>query len=532
VRRGRLASSESDGGPNDPRLVARRDVLVALVLAALTILLGVLIRTAPVPTDPWHYVESARAFPSRNWIPVGYTRYGMVLPLIPLLAALHRSQATYALPALLSSGVLVAVIYLLGKRVAARAVGIGAVALFLSNPVVILNLTRSYPDLPATALVGLALLLAIVGSDRRRTDVASRRSEIGLLLAIGFLLGWSVEVRETAVLLWPVVVWVVLRDFPWRSWVAVAGPVLAWVAAELTISGLSYGDPLLRLRVLSGSNLAGTTNVADQPYLGHPRLYYLTVVPDATLRGPGGRVTLLIGILGLLGLVLLRGRQRLMAFWFAIPLLGYTAVGGGLSPAHPSIRLDVQRYWLFFLPGMSLTAAVLLYQLVLRLRLRVTAPTAQGRLAPVLRGLPAAALACLCVATVVPAARLVSTSQLFPANGGSGFEQMRTYVAALPDNRRRVIWSDWQTLRILPVFQSSAIGRLRWQSKYKSLTGPGQPQVGDLVLGVARAGSPCPFCGDNFAVWRRAHPVLPPSWRVEWRSTNDTLRLYRVRAPA
>ena len=71
---------------------------------------------------------------------------------------------------LLSTGLLAAVLVLLGTRAVSRAAGLLAALLALATPLVFVNLTRGYADLTATALVGLALLLATLAVDRAALD--------------------------------------------------------------------------------------------------------------------------------------------------------------------------------------------------------------------------------------------------------------------------------------------------------------------------------------------------------------------------
>ena len=127
-------------------------------------------RSSLVPTDPWHYVQGALAFPEPTWRPAGMTRWGFVLPIIPFARLWGDSTATYYVVPLLSTGLLAAVLVLLGTRAVSRAAGLLAAVLALATPLVFVNLTRGYADLTATALVGLALLLATLAVDRAALD--------------------------------------------------------------------------------------------------------------------------------------------------------------------------------------------------------------------------------------------------------------------------------------------------------------------------------------------------------------------------
>ena len=127
-------------------------------------------RSALVPTDPWHYVQGALAFPDGTWRPSGLSRWGFLLPIVPFARLWGDAPATYYVIPLLSTGLLAAVLYLLGTRFVARTAGALGAVLALGTPLVFVNLTRGYTDLTATMMVGLALLVAVLAR-----DLAARR---------------------------------------------------------------------------------------------------------------------------------------------------------------------------------------------------------------------------------------------------------------------------------------------------------------------------------------------------------------------
>ena len=80
-------------------------------------------RSPIVPTDPWHYVRSALEFPSDEWVPLGYTRYGIILANDPPAFLFKNAEATYYFWPLLSAAVLAASLYLVGRRLWGRSPG-------------------------------------------------------------------------------------------------------------------------------------------------------------------------------------------------------------------------------------------------------------------------------------------------------------------------------------------------------------------------------------------------------------------------
>lgn len=141
---------------------------------------------------------------------------------------------------ILSTGVLAGVMYLLGTRNVARTAGVLGALLALAPPFVFVHLSRGYPDITATALVGLAILLATLAEDaaRRAEAVGSGWSwrVPALLIACGFVTGWSFEVRKMAVFTWPVIDWIILR-IGLRCGRSSGSPTGAgWLALDLGLS--------------------------------------------------------------------------------------------------------------------------------------------------------------------------------------------------------------------------------------------------------------------------------------------------------
>ncbi len=65
------------------RTIHVRDLGWAALVAALAMGIALAYRSALVPTDPWHYVQGALAFPDGTWRPSGLSRWGFLLPIIP-----------------------------------------------------------------------------------------------------------------------------------------------------------------------------------------------------------------------------------------------------------------------------------------------------------------------------------------------------------------------------------------------------------------------------------------------------------------
>jgi hypothetical protein len=503
----------------------RSDLGLAGLIALLTAVLAWVFRSEIVSTDPWHYVMAALQFPQDTWVPLGYTRYGMILPLGPLVLTWGYVPATFYAPALAASAVLAGCVYLLGRRFWGRTAGVTAVVLLLSNWVVFTNLSRFYPDIPSMALVLAALVLAVAARDHGiggglRTDA--------LVVAAGFLLGWSFEARETALFAWPVVIaalWV--RGRILRNALLAAAPVLGWAIVDVVIGAVAYGDPLLKVHTFTRQDLSTTTNPADvavmNQFVGLPRLDYLTMIPRLVLEKdvPGGLWFLGLAVLALLGFLVRDTAVRLCASAFVLSYVLFVGIGGFFLPSHPAGRLDVQRYWIQFVPWIALAGAGVMHTAVSALARR-----RGGRPAGYLRAAASAVLVVGSVAVVAPA---IASSPALAPNGGAALAEVSGAISRTKLAPGAAIFTDWQTTRILPIYRRPAFGgKPQWKGPVRSLTGKDRPRPGDLVLLVSSSSTPCGFCTAALTPWRETHPALPSAWQRVFTSQGGGYTLYKV----
>lgn len=502
------------------RRAGRPDLFLAVGVAVVTMVTAVVFRSYLVPTDPWHYVEAARNFPSQKWVLLGLTRYGLILPLVPLASVFGDAEITYYVVPIVSSGVLAATVYLLASRFFGRAGGALAWLLLVTNPVVFLNLSRGYPDIPSMALFCSALWLAFLARDR----MGAGRLPVWHLLAVGALLGWSFEVRESSLLAWPLVVWVLWqRQALLRTAALVGLPLLAWAAVDIALSKWAYGDPLLKYHVLAGQDITAVPDPsANAAYVGRPRSFYATVIPKVAWRLPGGPCMVVSTVVAAAGVLFPRRAVRFFGLWVTGVLILFVLQGGFLNPAHPGARLDNGRYWIAFLPAVAIAVA----------GIATTGWGYLGRSVDRRRGLVVAALlaAVLVALPGVPLVRLAGTNPSLAPNGGDALERLRDYLGD-KDLRSATVWSDWMSTRILPAFQHPALGGRKWQARrFMSLSSSKNPRfaIGDYVVFFSAHDSTCPFCRDVLAQWRARHSTLPSGWTEVFSTPTRNVILYRV----
>lgn len=511
------------------RPLDRWDALGAFVIALAVLVVGYAFRSIIVPADPWRYVQSAEDFPSDAWVALGYTRYGMILPLIPVVKVFGTAQVTYYFWPLLSSATVSAGVFLLGARWWGRVAGLVAVVLLVSNRIFFYNLSRGYPDIMSMALFVGALIFALVARDRMVTG----RRAWPWLLAVGFLLGWGFEVRETSVLAWPVIALVLWRGRRTVYAAALVGlPVLAWFALDVAISAWAYGDPMLKYHVLTGLDASAartaTGEVKNALMIGKPRSFYFTYIPTLALERPNGVVMVVLGAAGLLALVVRNSALRLMGLWF-VCVYGVTCLlGGGLDPAHPRGLLFVERYWIPFLPPLVLAAAGLAMGAVRWVVSRLGGGVALRR-AWIPQVLVAAALCWFPLAFV---AHYATTDPAFPPGGGAALEELRDELST-NGFRGGKVFTDWETVRILPAYQRPFMGGAAvWPGEPRSITGKVKPAPGDHVLLFEPDSRTCPFCWHALARWVDKNPDGPPAnWQPVFTSSHGVVTLYEVRSP-
>jgi hypothetical protein len=514
------------------RTLTRVDYIVAALIGVAVIALAYIFRSVVVPTDPWHYVRSALHFPSSGWVALGYTRYGIVLASLPPARLFGDAQISYYFWPLLSAGVLSSALALLARRFWGWTAAAVTLLLLLSNRVMFYNLSRGYPDIMAMALFALAILFALLARDR----LLQGRSAVWHLLAVGFLLGWGFEVRETSLLVWPliaVILWRRGRLLGTLLWVSL--PILGWAALDIGISALAYGDPLLKLHILTG--LGGskptapvtTASIQDHTwYVGQSRWFYLTFVPRTAWATSGGVWMVGVGAVALLGLLVRNWPLRLVSAWFLGTFLITVAPTGLLDPSHPRGRIDVERYWIPFFPPSALAVGGLVAVIGAWLVRR----TPLSRAGTLWRQLPAAVLAVLvCWGPVAYGIGFATTHPAFAPNGGDALEDLRDHLRDQNVHPKRV-WSDWETVRILPAYQRDFWGGDKvWSGKPTSLTSPrAVPKSGDYVVLFSARSTTCPFCRTALRPWLRKNPHGAPSnWERVYVSDTKNLELYKVR---
>lgn len=516
-----------DGGDRKDLLAgaapSRGDLLVAGLIALAVMAVAVIWRSPVVPTDPWHYVQRAITFPDRVWVPLGYTRYGIIIPNILPAKLFGNAQASYYFWPLISAGVLAAVVYLMGRRWWGPVAGVVAVVVLFTNSLVFQNLTRQYPDLMAMSLIFAGAFCALMARDRGFRG----RAAVAWVLAAGFLLGWSFEVRETALFAWPLVLAILWRRGSVLRVMAIAAlPVLGWALLDISIGAVAYDDWLIKLHTFLGFGGAPPppgSEVANA-LQARTRMYYLGALPRGAATRPDGVWMLATGAVAVLAVVVRNWPLRLMSLSLISVLAFNLLAGGVLFPARPFGDIFNTRYWIQYIPSLALVIGGLTGLLVAWLSRRLELRSRLAR-----AGVATAVGLAVCAVPVWSAVQTVPTVEAYAPNGGDALEKLRSHLDEI-DYTTQELWTDWETRRLVPVYQRGFFGGDPvWTGPTRSLTGAGRPEQGDSVLLYSVKDNTCGWCRRALAPWRKANPTIPSNWELVYRSETGNLELYEVR---
>lgn len=266
-----------------------------------------------------------------------------------------------AVPSLLSNVGLLAIVGALARRHVDRKAASIAILAFGLVPIVIVLASLALPEMPATFLGWLAILLAAPGLLHR----GSGRAALVCLVA-GALIGAGYNAKETVVLFAPglflfVVLFRTRCAWAWLRLAWVAFGVALWLGFETILLWRMTGDPLFHLHIVSNSQRAyyGPQNAPPLEAILSACTQYLRWLADP--RSPLGPM----GIVLLAGLVHALVRQRscfskLMICVVMPPLIYLGAGSTDLQNYHPVV--PAPRYLAPMLPGMALLAAAMVWE--------------------------------------------------------------------------------------------------------------------------------------------------------------------------
>lgn len=511
-----------------PGVGARTTLLIGALLACGIVAFELTHLPVPFPSDQINYFHGAEQFPTPHAsIPVHqYARFGLVIPMRLAIAVLGPTDAAYNAVPIVAGLVLALAVYALGVLLFSRAVGVAAAAVTVGNNLIFHDLLQPLPDVLSAGLFCWALVLTIAIRDALPSVSSTRSRRIPGLLGVGALLGWSYLTREYSVFAWPLVPALLWRRVGWRGLLWVALPLAATGAVELVLSAAAYGDPLARVRAVSGHGSQGPPpdEAFAATFQNKPRSWYLTRLLWGINREPEALALLALLSACVAAGVLLRKRFGLLLAWTAMVYSPLVMLGGLLDPAQPMLRLIKMRYWLPLLPAFiigGLGAVWWLGQVVAERLPRLRQRT----------GLVAgAAVLVVAAGTLAPASLKWERSSGYNMMDAPQLDELRNWLRANGGNVD-VIWTDRRTARILPLYFRQPFSSWAWRGEVKAIeAGGAQPQPGDyVVMYSTKSQAPCSHCRTEMQLALGSRPALPAaSLRPVFATADEQLLIYQA----
>lgn len=214
---------------------ARRQAIGFTAVVALAVVVRLAFFGGLLGWDDAEYMEAASAFRRGDFAPVStvHLRYGIVVPLAAVQAALGETELAAAVLPFAWSILAVGLAYALGRLFGGPPVALVAAGIVAILPLEVIGASDLHADVPAGVALA-ATIYAVVRADR--ADAARAR----WLLAGGVAFGIAYVMKEIAVAL----VAVLVVRWAWRRTYA---RDLAWFAAGFAVVAVVQGAWLARL---------------------------------------------------------------------------------------------------------------------------------------------------------------------------------------------------------------------------------------------------------------------------------------------
>ena len=537
--------------PTGPRLLGTSGtVLLGGLLVGGCLVVQLLWLLPPYPSDQINYLQAAATFPSAPRIEAldhQYLRYGLVVPLRLAIEVFGYSQATYYVVPVLSGLLLVLSVYALGVMWFGRLVGLLAALVVAGNSIVFEDLSMPLPDLSATALVTAAIVLAVAIRRRRPWAAGTGLRCAGWLSAIGLLLAGSYLCREFVVFIWPLVGLLLLKRIRLRDTAWLVAPIVVLVAAESTINAIVLDDPLARLHAAAEHGSGPAPAHIGPTFQDRPAIHYLVRLPGVlhhAHEGPflvGMLVATIVG--GSIAVASLITKHRLtpsggdprarrlclLLVWILLLWMPLTLLGGLLNPAHPKLRLQLDRYWFPIFPPVILGGIAVAWLIGEPIARWILTASRSARVTALTSKIPAMAALAVAVPPLVIAASGWVDNPAYRVNGATQLEDLRGWLADHDDVP--VIWADRRTSTLVPVFTRGPFGGTVWHGEVRTLLGAGPRPLPGRNEHVVLYSAESQMCAHCRLVERKlfGDPVrLPVTWTRVYRTPDGILQIYRV----
>ena len=508
--------------------IHRKDLILIIILFLLSISLQLYFLNPPILTDQMEYYFTAIRFPRLPTSPnIGSMRIGLELPVAVLYRIFGSSEVAYYTVPLLSFSLLVISIYLIGKGLFSRRVGLFSALFIMAIPNLILEFGHLLPDIPATALssAGFAVLITTFGEKENKPDYSSKKSKFIFILA-GLLFGWSYLVKEYLAILFlliPLVFWIL--DIPIRHIFPVALAMLCMYGIEVAIGIIYYQNPLIRFGAANPRETVGEIQKEVSKIVS-----YFAIL----LNKRGGECILAVMILGLINLIsgsLKKIKPHIFLLSWILLIYGLFTFAGLLPVIFKwdtivLMRLHKFRYWIPILPPLVISSVVALEKISIMLFKKL------GKKSDVSKTAIAISLTLLFAAVSTRGIITIKDNPGFINNGYDHYLELRQYLIENDENSEEdVIWIDRDNKRaferILPMYVRNTFGSLIWHGTFKYIN------TDDLYLRAEEINIGYIIIDRDFMIPKTygvpdylADP--PENWKLVFESENKKLALYAV----
>lgn len=501
----------------------KTDLYIILFLSIFTLVVQLIFLNPPILSDQMEYYMTALRFPHMPFRPnIGSMRIGLILPVAVLYRIFGSAEVTYYAFPLMSSILLTISVYLIGKGLISRRVGILAALWLVFIPNLIQDAGHLLPDIPASAFASAAFALLITSSKRARP--AERFPSGIILFAAGLLFGWSYLIKEYLAILFfliPLLFWVL--EIPYRLLLPVALGMLLMFGLEVAFGLVYYQNPLLRFLAAAPRETEGEV----QKEVGRIVSFFgLLLVKSG---GEGSLAIMLLGFINALRQSLRKEKAYLfLLLWAALIYILFTLAG--LLPVifnwegTTLLRLHKFRYWIPILPPLVILGTAWLEGVFRLLSEKIIRTDCAQRVW--LGGLISATLLLISWRGVLT----IRDDPDFIRSGKDHYHELRAFLKE-NDKDIDLIWIDRDNKRaferVLPIYEKGVFGQQLWHGSHKYIN------TDDLYLRAAEIDQGYIIIDRDFMVPRTygvpQYLAAPPeNWKLVFESENSKLALYQV----
>ncbi|MCD6356213.1 MAG: glycosyltransferase family 39 protein [Anaerolineaceae bacterium] len=502
----------------------KKDLWIISILFLASLLMQVLFLNPPVMSDQMEYYSAAVRFPRLPETPnIASMQLGVILPVAVLYRIFGQSEAAYYGLPLLSTAVFYCSVYLLGRSLFNRRVGLFAAVWLMLTPQMLMESGHLLPDMPAAAFftVGITLL---VYNHSHPAGIKPLPKNNWLFFLAGLLFGWSYLCKEYIAVLFALIpiLFRVLK-IPYRCLIPTAAGMLLMLGLEMSVGLAYYQNPLIRFLAAQPRETIGfiETDIGKI-------IQYLPIL----LKRKGGSGTFYLMVTAIIGAAFFSFKKSksfiFLLSWMLLFYAFFTLMG--LLPVIFSwedialLRLHKFRYWIPILPPIVISGVATLDRIfgqllkLLKLHERKAQRISSGVVA-----------VCLIITAWIGISAINNAPYLI-RNGSDHYQELREYLKN-HNSEVNIIWVTRDSrrgyARIMPMYSRTFWGKPVWEGTIKYLNTDGlylraeEIEFGHVIIDRD-------FNNPNNSAIPEYLSQIPATWRLVFESENRKIGLYVV----